>query len=393
LQAIQKHIGHTYNPMDTCYLFTNYLDEQGCSSLKVDSDGNLIAPNDMRSFAQIKTIQSNSRTILIETTLNARILTLDMPWLPERKARMAIPYALEEQLAQPVESLHFAFDKQRHQNNRYIIAVISKIRIQWIVNLLQLNNIEFDILTLDWFALSPQESCVTDTCLLLNTDTFKGALSEELARIYKNKHPLDTPFLFKDSVAIGYEESISPSDESASFWLVKRINKMKPMNLCQGSMQQSTKGNWVKKGYQYAGILCGVWLLSILLVNAIHLFIINKQSKSLDAEIAIIYHQFFPDAKQVISPKFRISQLLGTNTQDAQTFWYLLNQLAKAMKKSSLTTERLRFQNKTLFVTLLSNDFAALEQLENKLKELHISVKQTEASTKDKQVTATLELT
>jgi general secretion pathway protein L len=45
-----------------------------------------------------------------------------------------------------------------------------------------------------------------------------------------------------------------------------------------------------------------------------------------------------------------------------------------------------------LSVTIDSADFANLEQLENELKSLHLKVKQTQASTHEQQVVATLEL-
>lgn len=108
----------------------------------------------------------------------------------------------------------------------------------------------------------------------------------------------------------------------------------------------------------------------------------------------MIYHEFFPDAKQIISPKFRITQLLKNNNEEDQNrFWFLLNQFAKVMKNDRITLEQLRFQNKTLSVTLISTDFASLEELENELKKLQLKLKQTQASTHEQQVVATLELT
>lgn len=378
--------------MDTCFLFTQYLDTNGCFCLKITSNGELSATPAQRSFAEIKKIQAESATFIVETTTRATLIDLELPWLPDRKARVAIPYALEDKLAQSVEELHFAFDKLRYYDKHYLITVIDKQRIKSLMQTLDEHGIEFESVTLDWFALEPQDIIVSDATLLINNDDFKGALSGELALSYIKNHPLNEVIFFQDSKIIPDTSIIKNSLDSYT-WIAQKLLKTKPVNLCQGEMLHGNTSDWIKKGYQLAGILCGIWLISILLVNAITLHSLNKQTDTIDKQIEVIYHEFFPDAKQVISPKFRISQLLGTNSADSQTrFWFLLNQFSKVMKDNEIAIEQLRFQNKTLSVTLVSNDFASLENLENKLKQSQLNVKQTQASTRDQHVVATLEL-
>lgn len=378
--------------MDTCFLFTKHLDENGCFSLKINQSGALSAPAVQRNFSDIKTLQEDCKTLVIESAECASILNLELPWLPERKSRVAIPYALEDKLAQPVEELHFAFDKLRYHNGCYTVAVISKQRIKFIMSLLADHDINFEAITLDWFALSPQQLCICGPTLLVNNDDFKGAVTGELALKYLKNHPLNQPLVFQDS-EINVAPELLKNEAHSYTWIAQNIQNSKPLNLCQGDMQHGNAADRIMKGYLVAGILCCIWLLSLLLTNAITLHSLNKKTQAVDEQINVIYHQFFPDAKQVISPKFRISQLLGNNASDSQThFWFLLNQFAKAVKDKTFTIEQLRFQNKALSVTLVSSDFANLEKLENELKNLQLKVKQTQASTRDEQVVATLEL-
>lgn len=378
--------------MDTLFLFTKHLDENGCFCLKITADGTLIVPPAKRDFIEIKTLQNECKTLVIETSEQASLLNLELSWLPERKARAAIPYALEDKLAQPVDELHFAFDRARYQNNQYLITVVSKQRIRYLMQLFQEHDIEFVGITLDWFALEPKELCFNEATLLINTDEFKGALKEELIDIYLKNHPDQEPLLFTDSPPA--YSSFPKKQECSSVWIAQRLLKTKLMNLCQGEMQHGDKANLLKKKYLLTAALFCLWLISLLAVNAIQLHSLNKQTQKIDEQIAVIYHEFFPDAKQIISPKFRITQLLkSNNTEDQNRFWFLLNQFAKVMKNDRITLEQLRFQNKTLSVTLISTDFASLEELENELKKLQLKVKQTQASTHEQQVVATLELT
>lgn len=378
--------------MDTCFLFTRDLDDNGCTCLKLNQDGEVLTPPVFQTFEQIRALQEACQTIVVEATENTTLLDLELPWLNEMKARVAIPYALEDKLAQSLDELHFAFDKQRYHNKHYLVTVISKIRILFLMQKLSDEAIEYDILTTDWFALSHLELVITGSVLLVNSDVFKGALSHDLALNYLKSNQVIPTLVFEDSTL---PTSLPKTNEHSYVWIAQMLLKSKPLNLCQGSMQHGNDSDWIKKGYTLAATLGVVWLLSLLLVNSFTLYSLNKKTAELDEQIGLIYHQFFPDAKQVISPKFRISQVLGSNdkTSNQARFWFLLNQFTKGMQAKTATIEQLRFQNKTLIVTIVSPDFASLEILENKLRSNQITVKQTQASTRDKQVVATLEIT
>ncbi|HAT2065427.1 TPA: GspL family type II secretion system protein LspL [Legionella pneumophila] len=379
--------------MDKCFIFSKHLNDNGCVCLKISDLGELIAPPEFRNFSQIKDLQRESSTIIVETCTRAILLDLAIPWLPERKARIAIPYALEDKVTQPVEELHFAFDKFHYQNNQYLIVVIDKQRMRTLIQVFDEHGIEFDAITLDWFALASQELIVCESELLINNEDFKGVLSGDLAQTYLKNHPQYPTHLFQDSKIV-VSSPASQNEEHSYTWISKRLIKSKPLNLCQGEMQHGKTTDWVKKGYLLVAGLCGIWLISILFVNWLSLHWLNRQIDEIDRQIAVIYREFFPDAKQVISPKFRISQLLGGGTAENQTrFWFILNQLSKAIKDSGITVEQLRYQNKTISITLVSSDFESLQKIENKLKQSQLKVKQTQASTKDQQVVATLELT
>ncbi len=379
--------------MDICFLFAKHLDDNGCLSLRLTPEGEVDAPLLQRDFGEIKSFQKSCRTIIVETSDSASLHNLDLPWLPERKARVAIPYALEDKLAESIEDLHFSFDKQHYQNNRYLVTVLGKQRVNYLMNTLDEHGIEYETITLDWFALAPQEMCVSESTLIINNEDFKGTLSGDLALNYLKKHPIDKVYVFNDS-QFTTQHSFEKIEEHSYVWIAQRLLKAKPLNLCQGTMQHGNESDWIMKGYKIAGILCGLWLLSLLLVNAISLYSLNKKNSDLEGKIAVIYREFFPDAKQVISPRFRINQLLKNNASENETrFWFMLNQFAIAAKEDNkLTVEQLKYQNNKLSATLVTADFPSLENFQNKLKQLKLNVKQTQASTRDQQVIATLEL-
>ncbi len=378
--------------MNTCFLFTQYLNDTGCFCLILSADGLLLETPQQLEFKEIKRLQADCQTVLVESCSQITLISLELPWLAENKARAAIPYALEDKLAQPTEDLHFAFDKLRYHNNHYLITVISKSRMRYLMEQMNQHHIDFDKITVDWFALEEGELCVSDSHLLVNQSHFKGCLSGSLALNYIKQHSTQTPLLFQNNNLL-IDSSIEPVDGPSYVWFARSLLKTKPLNLCQGEMRHETGAHWIKKSTLLISVLGIAWLCSILVVNAWMVHSLNQKNHAVEEEIALVYRQFFPGAKQVISPKFRINQLINTNQEKNQTqFWFLINQLAKHIKNTPITIEQIRYQSKILFVTLQSPDFATLETLENNLRQAQFKVHQTEASTHEQHVMATLEL-
>lgn len=383
--------------MSSCFLFIDKMnDEDTCLSLGLNSQGEVDAPLLQRSFQDIKTLQTNAKTYIVMTAKLLSFHQIELPWLGDKKARAAIPYALEEKLAQGVEGLHFAFDAQHYQNGSYLISVMDKDLINELLAKLEAHQIQFHLLTADWFALKANEACIMPNGMLVNDTRFQGFLDEDLAPIYLNNlEENEKVYSFNDSnptlmTKIAKTEEMQ---EDSYLWIAKALLNSKPMNFCQGEIKQNTGKMTTKHWYITAGIFTLVWLLSIVIFNSIEIYHFNQQIKEVDDKIASIYFKFFPEAKQVISPKFRINQLLkSTRTNSDVNFWVLLNKLTPVFKNSKIQLQQLRYQNQLIIINLKTPDFTTLETMQNTLRISHVKVKQTQASTVDGEVLGTLEL-
>ena len=382
--------------MATCFLFTEQLNEEGCLSLSLDQD-QISAPLAQRNFAEIKALQVNNQTIVVVPANHFSLHQIEFPWLADKKARAAIPFALEDRLAQNVDSLHFSFDRNHYQQGRYQVVVADNVFLTTLIAKLDECNLHFDILTLDWFALKANEVALMKHYLLVNEASFQGSLSHDLAKSLAQGSSELTIYTFNDSnkalMPPTSEAQIKESSDSSYLWIAERLQTMKPMNLCQGDFEHGNSYAKTKRWYQAALALTLIWLLSLLSFNALKLHGLNKDGAEIDGKIATIYHEFFPQAQQVISPKFRIGQLLKSNQNNADSsFWLLLDKLARTLGNNPITIEQFRFQNQTLILTLATKDFTSLEGLQNRLQQAQVNVKQTQASTRDGQVVGTLEL-
>lgn len=382
--------------MSTCFIFIQNLDAEELPCLRLDQNGEIEAPLALCAISELSVRQQNARTIIVLPTETSSLYDVELPWLGERKSRAAIPYALEEQVAQSVNILNFAFNRDYYNNDRYLVVVTDK---QFLVNLmarLDSLNLQFHLITLDWFALQENEVCVAEKSLIVHDKIFNGALSGELATLYlENKERKGQLLLFQDSMPLSSKQKKEATfiDDFSLVWIAKRLLKAKKMDLCQGELQHGMREHVSMYWYRICALIMVLIIAIGLCFKAIYLYSINTHIKELDNKIAVIYQKFFPEAKQVVSPKFRIEQLLkANNAPETSPLWTLLDTFGQAFKEGQFSIDQYRFQAKVLTVTLSSNDFAALENLQARLKKNNIKVSQVQASSQKDKVVATLEL-
>ena len=364
--------------------------------MALSEEGNVAAPLAQRSFAEIQQLQSTANTsIVVLSTEQASIYRIAIPLLVDKKARAAIPYALEEQLSESVEELHFAFDRSYYDHGHYLVAVCNRTRLLNLIASLDSHALDFDVLTLDWFALANEEACIMDTNVLVhNNPVFCGSLTAELALRYIGELAEEnTLYRFPDSGVPMSTEKETPVNMASLHWIAKRLQGKKLLNLCQGPIQHGNSHTKTRNWYWAAIGMSLLLFVSSILFNVLKNHALNVQIQAMDMEIAKRYRVFFPGAKQVISPRFRVAQLLKSRkNNNSSTFWLLLNHLSRATQKNDALVEQFRYQNNSLQVTLVCKDFNALEALQTALKNAAVKVKQSQASSRDDKVVGTLEL-
>lgn len=392
--------------METCFLFVHDTFEDAILSLSIEA-GEIVAPLQKRTIEALLLLQQQQaqiKMVLVIPTRWASLHDLILPRLSDQKLRAAIPYAIEEQVAQSLTDCHFAFDKYFNSPNGLLVAAIDKSRMQyWIEKCIEA-HLRLNSITLDWFALQPHEACVTSQGLLVHDDVFKGAVQAAVVPLLK-QYPLNltSVYHFGDSQDVVNEDSFPASvksfmriEESSFVWLAKRLYHNPSINLCQGIFKAASQQKRFHFSYQHSLILFGCWLLGLLLIPVLHLSYLNRQINTLDTQIASIYQHFFPGSSVVVDPETRIRHWVKAHegNQDV-AFWTLTSQLSTAVADDPVKIQinTLSYQHHLLLVTLHSQSFAALTNLKHQLNKAGVHVHQTQAISKQKQVLATLELT
>lgn len=384
--------------MSTCFLFFNNFEFEDFVSLKI-TNCNETVPLAKRTVDEIKDLQNNSRTLIVLSASFFGIYEVGLPKVNEQKLRRTLPYALEENLAQNVDEVHFAFDQKFYDGENYLTAIVDKNKFCDFIEKLKSFNISFDAVTIDYFALDKEEVVFTsDGSVLVNDINFKGSLPKELLPVYLNEN-IQNILSFKDSV-IPKEIELALKKTNRSIyegccysWIASRLMERGYLNLCQGEFLIKNKKHTILGWYKISGAFTVLASMSFIVLNLINFNVLSTEIKKVDENIEVIYRDFFPNASSVISPKFRIEQLVKQSQNNNEGFLFvLLNELGLALNNSDYTIEKIDFKNKELIVALVLSDFKALESIETKLKVKKITVNQKQALSSNEKVFATLEL-
>jgi len=345
----------------------------------------------------LQAIDDYPLTVIIPDRL-ASLHKVTLPMLSDKKARAAIPYALEDAAAQEVADLHFAFDPAFYDTGQYLVLSCEKQWLQALIALLHNHGIEPKHITTAWFALANNQCVIHEQALLCRTETINGAFPSNAWPMIKSQ------FTFSESLSIlqfiqdveipeEWQKVVTTSSQDWESWVSERLAGTNFITFNQGTFAPQQAQATLRRSAWLLGTSFVIWLLIWLTTNLLTLHHANKAIEQIDEEIAVIYRQFFPGANQIISPKFRIRQKLKSlATGDRSGLLYLLDQLAAPLQESQVTLVQLTYQNNRMSLKLMANDFNQLEIFMNRLKKQSAKAKQVNANRNEDKVEATVEL-
>lgn len=375
--------------MQTCFIFLPpSLEVETASSLVINSDQTIVSPLEQRSLSELIALQENRFKCIVLPAECVTLYQVPLPHLSASKAKTAIEFALEPLLPQPISTTHltYVYNKSTHA---YTVIVIDKQLLQTLVEKIHGLKLNFNIITVDATNLKTGEALYTESRLLVNSKSYQGMIPHSFVQCYEsellNINCYTDTQLPEDLAKWMKSESLEVPPQ---VWLARRISKNTHFNLCVGQFSFSSSQRSKLRFDLLAGILFIIWTLSYVISTGVLLYQQQHQIDRLDTQIASYYKEFFPEAKQVITPRFRIEQLLKHTQTQASSFWRLMGILGSHPTE----IQTLRYQNQVLTMTLKLKQFSDLQTYANQLRHSGIKVKQTQAQEKGKEIEATLEL-
>lgn len=320
------------------------------------------------------------RVVVLVPSADVRLATVQVPARQPAKVLQAAPFVLEEQLAEDVDTLHFALGT-RHTDNRWPLAVISRVRMQVWLALLAECGLHADAMLPDLLALQvPDETHCTALVdgdqVLVRSDRGSGFVCQlddlpfclELADPDRKK---TVSIVVPRDAAIDVSTLGWPVEPRHGFAhpleaLLQQLRSDDAINLLQGSFSQKrNRLRWFAP-WKAAAILAGVAIALGLLVHGVEVVRLKHTLDAQDAENISRYQQVFPNETRIVDLSAQLDQQLAAlqGGGNGGQFMAMLDVLSQALAAvPGLKIKTLQFRDGALFAGLTATNLELLDRL------------------------------
>lgn len=390
-----------------------YLSAEKASWLVMDDMGQIQQTGLHGDLAELSPIISGHEIQVIVPGQSILLISVPLPKLNPQRLKQALPFALEEQLIDDINMLHFATGAYQ-PDGTYPVAIVTKeIMDGWITTLEKANIIPHAFIPAPLalpFALENGYICIDDDIAIARTGEYSGfscdkdnlatLLNFQLTESEKKidfvhlYNFTDTPSHLNLETSTLNETTFKP-DEFLKH-LLKWIDTFPFINLLQGDYQTTKKATATKKIGIAAACVALTWIGFSLFSYIGSYFILHHATASSEQQIEKIYKRHFPQASTVVAPKQRMEEKLKklSGSANKNNFLAVLAVVANHIPKAKgiqLLSFDYRGNQLTLSVNAMS--FENLDTFTQALTQQHLTVKQQNASMAGTTVKANLQIT
>ncbi len=378
----------------------------------------IIASGELKSAAQLSelTEKSSQRQVnIIVPGSDVLLKQLTVPGKSQRSIRQAVPYMLEDELAQDVEKLFFSYADlpTDEQGNNCFTAVVEHVQMKRWLTWLADANITAKVLLPDilampqvlskWSAIAIGQA--SNEQVIVRQRSWQGftldpitwwlqceILSHEESSVERNGENVlieaYSPLANSDKLGV----TVMP-EELPMALMAKHYTKS-TFNLLQGEYKIKIQhGNLLRYWFSVAGIAACALLLSLGYKGA-QLWQLNAQLDNVEQEIITTYKSTFPQEKRVrlSTIKSQLKQKLSAfgGGSDREGFLAVLVKVQPAFSKvPALKPSSLKFDGKRqeLRLQATANGYQYFEQFKAALEASGLTVKQGAQKNQGEQVT------
>lgn len=325
----------------------------------------------------------------------AEVLLLEAPAVSRNRAQLAkaVPFALEDQLAQPVEELHFALATRVDGANVGVAAVAHERLKRWLAELAEA-GIVADVLMPESLALPVGHLLIESSNAQLRLGPWRAASMEpellaewleyaddgSLPEIEVFDTRIQPPQPLPLTVRAYHERQ-----RDALVLLAAGVGAEPVLNLLQGAYAPRHRSAPAELWWRRAGIAAVVLLLLAFVQLVLERQSLARESERLDGSMHDVLVQNFPEMEKVAGDppalmKSALARLGGGESSGG--LLRTLSQIAPILGSTTrLTTRGIEFRNGVLELSVTAPDVPTLDSLRERLATLQgIKVELTAAN-------------
>lgn len=391
---------HAHSPTNPDWLIIN---EEGVCSGQVTRG----EPVELAGYAK------NRHVIVIVPAESILLTSVVLPKMNRQCLLKAVPYALEEQLVDDVEKLHFA-TADFNEQGELAVAIISHASMQQWLDLLREWQVKPDAIVPMTSTIPIEEDTLhvfVDYMAEVRTDIYAGFACDtqnlmsclNLAFTDENRMPSTicihnaTSEPCADQLRVTakvLEDFVTPDQLLVT--MAQTVTSTPYINLLQGvyATKQSRLPQ-TQRMLRGIMVLAASWVALLFLYPVVSYFILGGKLSQIDSEIAHIYKLNFPQASSMVAPKIRMEDKLRQLEGQAgeNKLLLLLGYAGEGLANATnVKLKRVDYQGGMLTMELSaasSDDFSSFADY---LTSAGLNVKQENATLSGSRVNATLQV-
>jgi len=369
------------------------------------------------ALSDIAVASSGCQVIVFVPGTDVTLTSARVPSKQRQHILNAVPYALEDQLASDIDSLHFAMGP-RNDEGIVPVAVVAMQQMGGWMSQLRGAGVEPDVLLPDIFGLPLNPRAWTlvqdDERFWLRWGAYNGLVVEgqdvqqwlDLTLAEQEQQPQqirwyttpavenDVPTYQSDTITIEH----SAEDKTPLQFFAEHFSDGHYINLIQGDYSQREQFGRLLRPWRQAAVLVLVLIMLGFGGLVIDYFSLSAASNRLSGQINQVYLDTFPEAKKVVDAPVQMQQkLIELGVGDVRAgggFLPLLGRIGATIGSAdSVDLRHASYQAGRLSLSLRIKNLQLLEQLKSELVKLGgLAVEIQSAASRDGFVDARLQI-
>ncbi len=341
----------------------------------------LDAQNDVVGEVQVGTpstsvVESAQQVIALVPSESIWMGSARIPAKSQSQRRKAAPFAVEDQIADSIEQLHFAIDAEEGEQTR--IVAVKKIALQsWLASL-QRHHLYPDVVLPDTLLLPLRAGehvfLLEAERALIRQDRLRGfATSIENLSFWINHAEAARGLNVYRIGEVKFElnnEAVVRDEKSTHALRIHALtlrNETPAINLLQGEFQPRVRGVGVTKLWRYASILLATVIITALMVSKLDQIQKRQQLNALRGAINSVFVSAMPAGAKPVPGRERAQMEAALASIQSGGDAGLFGQLAEVgsvlANRPQFRLDAVSYQEGVLEIDLLAPDMAALENL------------------------------
>ncbi len=396
---------------ETLLIHYHYASAEQASWSLCNELGELTTKISTGPLSEIASIAGTHHSIVLLDSTCLHIDSVQLPTQNTQKMLRAIPYALEDFIADDVDDFHFVFTHDKQQNKTAVVG-IKKTTLQSIIDNFDAAGIVIDTLVPDALCLAADNRQwvilnQADTCYFQSSTYYGGIFTINLLPYILQKSLTQDDIELPEKLLV-FTANEDPDENQHTAELTQNINQVVnkitsdtdnphnieimpirynthplvvfcgsykqalPLNLLHGSFKTRRKSSGNLQYWRLTASLAVIWLALHLGLTGFQYTQLKQNNIETRALIRQIYKKTFPESKRIVNARMQMEQKLNTLKKGGNAdngLLFLLSESFGTLKqdKNRVTLQSLNYRNNRMDIGLDSTNLQAIENLNKQL--------------------------